>query len=278
MAKKKQTASAEVQKPKEFVEQIVDTNQIAKVEGKISPKDKWEIRDRVYYLKGNKSPVSRILASTGIYYFDEEKGYERELTLTSNQKTLFEDEMKGPKRLEHIIFRDGELRVPRNKVNLQKLLSIYHPQRNNTYFEYNPRREASQEIDTIEVELEAMNAVNGLDINMAEAILRAERGSDVSKMSSKEIKRDLLVLAKNQPGLVMGLVNDENLYLRNVGIKCVELGILNLSEDNRYFTYASSGQKLMTVPYDEHPYSALAAWFKTDEGMEVLTAIEKKVS
>ena len=33
----------------------------------------------------------------------------------------------------------------------------------------------------------------------------------------------------------------------------------------------------MTVPFEEDPHSALAAWFKTDEGLEVLKAIEKKI-
>jgi hypothetical protein len=33
----------------------------------------------------------------------------------------------------------------------------------------------------------------------------------------------------------------------------------------------------MTVPFDEHPYSALAAYFKTDEGMEVYKAVMKKL-
>tara|TARA_B100000579_G_scaffold426511_1_gene433848 strand:- start:21 stop:854 length:834 start_codon:yes stop_codon:yes gene_type:complete len=277
MAKKKQSASTETQQQDTFVEEI-QTADIPKTTKKSTPKDKWEIRDRVYYLMNGQQPVSYIMKSARLLWFDEEAGYEREMTLTANQKSLFVDEMKGVKRLEHIIFRDGELRVPKNKVNMQKLLSLYHPKKDISYFEYNPKKDAKQEVDWIELELEAMNAVNGLDIGMAEAVLRAEQGSGVSKMSSKEIKRDLLVLAKNQPGMIMGLINDENLYLRNVGIKCVELGILKLSSDNRHFTYASSGQKLMTVPFDEHPYSALAAWFKTDEGMEVLTAIEKKVS
>ena len=53
--------------------------------------------------------------------------------------------------------------------------------------------------------------------------------------------------------------------------------ILSLSSDNRTFSYAATGRKLMTVPFDEHPYSALAAYFKTDEGMEVLNAIEKRL-
>ena len=33
----------------------------------------------------------------------------------------------------------------------------------------------------------------------------------------------------------------------------------------------------MTVPFDEHPYSALAAWFQTDEGLEVFNNIEKRL-
>jgi len=33
----------------------------------------------------------------------------------------------------------------------------------------------------------------------------------------------------------------------------------------------------MTVPFDEHPYSALAAYFKTDEGMEVYKVIVNKL-
>jgi len=36
-------------------------------------------------------------------------------------------------------------------------------------------------------------------------------------------------------------------------------------------------KKLITVPFDENPYSALAAWFKTDEGIEVYQTIEKKL-
>ena len=280
MAKKKQPVTSEVLEPSPVLQQQATTvePEIPKVKKVQSPNSKWEIRDRVYFLVGNEKPVSYILKSSGIYHFDEEAGYEREIVLTGNQRTLFEDEMKGPKRLEHIVFRDGTLAVPKNKVNLQKLLSIYHPQRNITYYEYNPKAEATVEVNSIEIELEAMNAVNALDIDMAEAVLRAEMGSDVSKMSSKEIRRDLLVLARRNPGLIMGLINDDNLYLRNVGIKCVEAGILSLSSDNRHFTYGTSGQKIMTVPFDEHPYTALAAWFKTDEGMEILTAIEKKIS
>jgi hypothetical protein len=33
----------------------------------------------------------------------------------------------------------------------------------------------------------------------------------------------------------------------------------------------------MNVPFDENPYSAMATFFKTDEGIEVYKSIEKKL-
>jgi len=115
-----------------------------------------------------------------------------------------------------------------------------------------------------------------MDIDKAEAIMRVELGSDVTKMSTKELKRDLLLFAQDNPELFIELSNDENVELRNFGIRAVEDSIVKLASDQRTFNWASNGRKLMTVPFDENPYSALAAWFKTDEGLEVYKSIEKK--
>ena len=57
----------------------------------------------------------------------------------------------------------------------------------------------------------------------------------------------------------------------------VENGVVTLSQDQRSFNWGSNGRKLMNVPFDENPYSAMAAWFKTDEGVEVYKSIEKKL-
>jgi len=113
---------------------------------------------------------------------------------------------------------------------------------------------------------------------MAEAILRVEQGSGVTKMSSKELKRDLLVFARNNPNLFLELASDDNVQLRNFGIKATEMGILKLSQDQRTFSWGSNDRKLMNVPFDEHPYTALAHWFKTDEGMEIYANIEKRLN
>ena len=240
-------------------------------------KDSGEVKDRVYYLIGNKKPLSRMIKSANIYWFDEEKGYERELKYCENQRTPFVDEMKGDQRLSHIIFRNGALYVEKTKTVLQKLLSLYHPDKDTIYYEFKPVEEAADEIERLELEADAILAARNMDIDMAEAVMRVELGSKVSEMSSKELKRDLLVFARNNPDLLLELINDDNVQLRNYGIRATELGIIKLSNDQRTFSWGSNGRKLMNVPFDEHPYSALAAWFKTDEGMEIYSNIEKQL-
>ena len=240
-------------------------------------KNKWEIKDRVYYLSNNKTPLSKSIRASNIYYFDEEAGYERELKYTSNQRTPFVDEMIGDQRLEHIVFRNGALLVPKNKTVLQKLLSLYHPDKDKVYFEYNAVQDATDEVEILELEIEALMAAKTIDIDMAEAIMRVELGSKVTEMSSKELKRDLLLYAKKNPEVFLELLNDDNVVLRNFGIRATEMGLLILSQDQRTFSWGSNGRKLMNVPFDEHPYSALASWFKTDEGMDIYKTIEKQL-
>ena len=279
MAKK--TKKIEAKEPQIQEEVMVETPPVVeqpKTRERIKPQNEWEIKDRIYYLKGGKKPLSRSIKSANIFYFDEEKGYERELKYCQNQKTPFVDEMKGDQRLEHIVFRSGSLFVPRNQQTLQKLLSLYHPHRDELYYEYKPAKLAEEEIDVLEMQVDALTAARNIDIDMAEAIMRVEKGSEVSNLSSKELRRDLLVFARNNPKLFLELADDENVMLRNFGIRAVEAGILRLSSDQRNFLWGSNGRKLMVIPFDEHPYTALAHWFKTDEGMEIYSNIEKRLN
>ena len=282
MAKKTKKVEAQGPQVQEEVvveaTQVVEQPKIKRTEPISDSVDGWEIKDRTYILTRDRKPLSKSIKASSIYYFDEEKGYERELKYCENQKTCFVDEMQGDQRLSHIIFRNGVLFLPKSKVVLQKLLSLYHPNREKLYKELKPQAIAANEIDVLEMEIKALNAAQSIDVDMAEAVMRVELGSKVSEMSSKELKRDLLLYAKRNPALFLELVNDDNVVLRNFGIRATEMGILKLSSDQRTFSWGSNDRKLMNVPFDEHPYSALAAWFKTDEGMEIYSNIEKRLN
>ena len=273
MAKKQKTQEVEVP---DVEAPVVETPK-PKTKAKSHSGNDWVIKDRMYYLKNGKSPLTYLIRGSNIYWFDEDKGYERELKYTSNQKTCFVDEMKGDQRLAHIIFENGSLFVPKNKTVLQKLLSLYHPHRDKLFEEHKPVEIAKSQIETLNLEVDALLAARNMDIDTAEAIMRVEVGSKVSEMSSKEIKRDLLLFAKKNPFLLLELAADDNVQLRNFGIKATELNIIKLTQDQRTFLWGSNDRPIMTVPFDEHPYTALAHWFKTDEGMEIYANIEKRL-
>ena len=267
----------------EAIEVAPQEEVVTKVAAPVKPtKPQWEIKDRVYFLTGKKSPLTLTIPSKhtrkhSLLYFDEKTGKQRELRYATNQKSVFVDEQEGHVTLAHILIRNGSLFVPANKVALQKLLSLYHPLKDKIYKEVDTNKEAIDDIDIMDLELDAQNAAANMDIDLAEAIMRVELGNAVAKMSSKELKRDLRMFAKNNPALFLELANDENIEVRNIGIKAVEAGILKLAEDQRTFIWKSTGRKVMTVPFDENPYSALAAFFKTDDGIEIFQSIEKRL-
>ncbi len=250
---------------------------------KAPSKPSFEIKDRTYRLKGNKSPLTFTIPSKHtrrhpLLWFDVKKESQRELRYATNMNSPFVDEQNGEVTLGHITFRDGTLHVPKENRALQKLLSLYHPMKDKRYIEHIPQRIAEDQLENIEWEVEALNTAMNMEIDVAEAIVRVEYGSKVNKMSSKELRRDLLLLAKKNPKLFLALAADENVQLRNFAINAVENNIIYVSQDNRSVHWGSNDRKLITVPFDENPYSALASWFKTDEGVEVFRSIEKRLN
>jgi len=252
-----------------------------KTQSKTQPS--WEIKDRTYFLAGVNTPLTYRIPSKHtqrqpLLWYDEAKNEQREIRYATNQNSPFKDEQKGEATLGHIIFKDGSMTVLKKNQALQKVLSLYHPLNNIKYRELDVVEEAKDELVDLELEIDALNIARNIDVDQAEAILRTEMGSKISEMSSKEIKRDLLIFAKHDAKLFLNLAKDENVQLRNFAIKATEAGIIVLSNDQRTFKWKSNNKKLMTVPFDEHPYSAMAAFFKTDEGLEIFKSIEKKFS
>lgn len=245
-------------------------------------KNNWEIKDRTYVIADSHAPLTYTLQGKHtlrypLLWFDKITGEQEEIRYATNQNSPLIKDQKGQATLGHIIFENGILNVPKEKQNLQKLLSLYHPGLGVKYTEFDPTAEAEDDLDYLELEVEAMNLAFQMEIDEAEAIVRVEVGSRVNKMSSKEVKRDLLLFARRNPSLFLELANDDNVQLRNLAIRATESNIIKLSQDQRTFMWGENDRKLMTVPFDENPYSAMAAFFKTDEGILVFKSIEKKL-
>jgi hypothetical protein len=237
--------------------------------------------DKIYVLKSKSKPLSFMLASRNssrypLFYFDGKTN--RALRYARNQKSPFEDEQDGNFILEPIVFTDGALSVPKNNPVLQEFLSL-HPDNGNVFEEVNIEKDATSEVDRLSSELDAQVTARDLSLEMLESVARVLLGSKIERMSTSELKRDVLVYAKKNPTTFLEMLNDPMLQLQNTCAKFFENDLLRLKNKGRdiYFNLPQNKKKLLTVPYGEDSNYILASYLQTDEGIEVLRLLENKL-
>ncbi len=243
---------------------------------------KLTIEDKVYVLKRKNFPMSLMLNSRNsarnpLLYFDEETGQNRALRYARNQKSPFEDEQDGHAILEPIIFEDGLLAVPKNNQVLQKFLA-YHPDNGILFEELDTKKDASDQIDWMMVQLNAQNAAMNLDIATREAIGRILLGARVDNLSSEELKRDVLLYARNNPEEFLDMIDDPELRLQNIAAKALQDNLFALKNNRRdiYFNLPDNKKKLMGIPFGDDPIKLLTSYLQSDEGIELYKVLEAK--
>ena len=246
-------------------------------------KTKNPLVDKFYKLKRNVAPLSYMLASRNssrhpLLYFDETEGINKPLRYARNQKSPFEDEQDGNAILEPIVFEDGILFVPKQNQVLQQFL-YYHPQKNMVFEEINTEVEASEQLDVVEAGLEAQLLARELSPEKRVAVARVLLGSQTDKLSSVEIKRDILLYAKAHPEDFLDTLNDPMLDLQDTVYRFFDSHYLvfrNAGKDV-YFNLPKNKKKLLTVPFGEDPYFIVASHFQSDEGIELYKLLLKRL-
>ncbi len=235
--------------------------------------------DKVYKLKRDASPLSLTIPSRNtrrfpLLYFDGK--YNRPLRYAINQKSPFEDEQDDNAIVEPVIFVDGFLSVPKTNPVLQEFLH-YHPQNGQVFEEVNNERDAQSELDSINYEVDALIAAKGLDITELERVARVMLGRDVSKVSTAELKRDVLIYAKTSPQEFLNVLDDPMLNLQSDVSVFFDQGLLGMRNNNKdvYFNLPNNKKRMLTVPFGEDPVYITSSYLQSDEGLETLKLLEK---
>lgn len=244
--------------------------------------EKFDFKDRTYLLLGI-TPITYSLnvrhsEHNPLQWFDDVEKTLKSIRYATNQKSPFEEEQTGYATLGQVVFEDGKLIVPKENAVLQKILSVYHPFKDIKYYEFNAEKVADEELSELDLVFNAQKTIREMPIEDQEAIARVLWKSKITKMTSGEIKRDLLVYAKTHPQELLDLANDEDIKLRNLAIRAVEFGVLELKNDGRTFAYTGGKkEKILDIEFGKNPYTELASFFKTDEGFEVMKNITSKL-
>ena len=261
----------------------------------INQQEKWVPKNRIYKIKGIGHNTPRLFLQSQdrpgrgnhrLLYKDKETGSQRAIRYIINFDSPFiEDQDKSGWDLaqEHILFEYGQLGVDSDNLSLQKFLDVHPWNEKNkgggpvVFFEYDPEAEAKVAVDELMIEVEAIKAAVNADLATTEAVLRPILGVAIHEMKTEVLTRELLLLAKKDPKLVLESLQDESLALQNVVYTAIDYRILMLTDGGLTLKWAANKENILAIPFGNNPYKYVAEWFKTDDGIEILNKITQKL-
>jgi hypothetical protein len=237
--------------------------------------------DKIYKLTRDNAPLSLILASRHtqrypLLHFDEKTGTNKSLRYARNQNSPFMEEQDGNAIIEPIVFENGFLTVRKENQNLQQFLAL-HPGNGRTFVEVDKNKDAQNKVDALNQEVDALIEARQLSIDQVVNMSRVLFNKNVSKMTTAELKRDLLVFAKNNPKDFLLLLKDPMLQLNATVQSFFDSNLLSLRNGDReiWFNTPSNKKKMLNVPYGEDPLHMAVSFFQSDDGIDVLKHLKK---
>jgi hypothetical protein len=240
--------------------------------------------DKTYKLINGLSPLSYTIPSRNtrnmpLLHFDEKNNVNRVLRYARNQKSPFEDEQDGNFILEPVVFEDGFLFVPRTNPVLQQFLH-YHPWNGTVFAEVDKERDAQKEVENLDLEVDALIRAKALTMAEMETLARVIFGVDPDKMSSNELKRDIMLYSRRSPKDFLEAINDKTLTMQADVHKMFTAGLLSFRKNKSevYFNLKNNKSKMINVPYGHDGYDATVRYFQSEEGIEKFNMLSKMLS
>ena len=244
-------------------------------------KTKEKYTSKSYRLTRDVAPLTFMLPSRNtkrypLLWFDEDKGKNRPLRYAINQKTPFEDEQDGNAIVEPIIFEDGFLHVEKRNQVLQQFLH-HHPMYGKSFMEVNDEKDASEDVEILNLEVDALIEARQLSLGQLENIASVIFGIDTSKVSTAEMKRDVLLYARSYPEDFLDVVRDPELKLQATSRRFFEVGLLQFRKNQKevWFSTTTNKKKMLNVHFGDDPYMTVVSYFQSDEGIDALKFLEK---
>jgi hypothetical protein len=148
------------------------------------------------------------------------------------------------------------------------------------FVEVDKEKDAHQEVEDLNVEVDALVEARQLSLDQIELLTRVMFGKDPSTVSTAELRRDILVFAKNEPREFLSILNDPELKYQAKIRMFFENKLLVLRNGDKEIWYNTSTnkKKMMSVPFGEDPYTVAGHFLKSDEGLDSLKMLETSLA
>ena len=143
--------------------------------------------------------------------------------------------------------------------------------------EVDKARDAAEDVEIFERELEAQIIAKELSLEKLLSVSRVLMGTTANTASTAELKRDILLFAKQEPESFLEVVNDPELEYEDEVRQFFDEKLLGLRNKNKdvYFNIPGNKTKMLTVPFGEDPYHVVGSFLKSDDGIDIYKGLSK---
>jgi len=147
------------------------------------------------------------------------------------------------------------------------------------FVEVDNERDAAKEVENLNSEVDALIEARNLTVEQLEILGRVLFGKDTTKMTTAELKRDMLVYAKKSPHNFLNAIKDPMLKLQSNVHRFFDAKVLVFKNNRKdvFFNTASNKKKMITIPYGQDPMYVVASYLQSDDGIEVLKFLETEL-
>lgn len=232
-------------------------------------------RARVYEIPTNHG-IAYMIPQKGVTVYDEDKDTVREMRYCPNEPSIWVDEQSANAKKEAIVFRNGNLVVPREKPNLRSFLDKHPENMTNggrTFREVNQAADAEEKLSQEMSQFEAISMIKSSEIEDLLAVALFFKVGIDRKVS--EIKYDLLQIAKRNPEKFIRSFDDPAVKMKALVRQAKDYQIINVANDSvRWF---DSNSLIVSVPHGQSPEDILVRFLLTEKGASAVEDIEKQL-
>lgn len=229
-------------------------------------------KDVVYEIP-KRAGIVYMINQSGVTVYDKETDSVRQIRYCPNENSIFVDEQSVNAKKEAIVFRNGNLLVPKTKPNLRKFLDV-HPANmangGNTFKIVDNKKNTEQELTNEFEVFDAISLVREKDID--ELIPVAMFFNVNIDRPVTEIKYDLLRIAKKKPADFIQSFDNPTVKTRAIIHKANEYNIIKLRDSGVH--WVDSGGLIVSVPVGQNSMDVMVRFCLTEKGAEVMSSIE----
>jgi hypothetical protein len=266
-------------------ESVVETSNVEQVAPSKAPAKKDIIsynfkedegpKDAVYEIP-KRAGIVYMINQTGVTVYDKDSDSVRQIRYCPNENSIFVDEQSPNAKKEAIVFRNGNLMVPKTKPNLKKFLEV-HPgnfANGGTIFRIVDNRKNAD--DELKKEFEVFDSVALVRDKSIDELMPVAMYFNVNtERPANEIKFDLLRIAKNKPKEFIESFDNPSVKTRAIIHKASEYQIIKLRDSA--VNWVDSGGMIVSVPVGQKPMDVMVRFCLTEKGSSVLASIEEQL-